>query len=49
MPAKDPPWQGMQYLRNLLCGHARPTLLDNDRYPDIRWTSVRAVIALRPG
>jgi hypothetical protein len=42
MSAKDPPWQGMQYLRNMLSGHAKLTSLDNDR-----WTSVREVIATR--
>lgn len=50
MPAKDevfPPWQGMQYLRNMLSGHAKLTSLDNARYPGIRWTSVREVIAAR--
>lgn len=50
MPAKDevfPPWQGMQYLRNMLSGDAKLTSLDNDRYPGIRWTPVREVIAAR--
>lgn len=47
MPAKDevfPPWQGMQYLRNMLSGKAKLQPLDNDRYPNIRWTSVQEVI-----
>ncbi len=50
MPAKDevfPPWQGMQYLRNMLSGEAKLTTLDNDRYPAIRWTTVQEVIASR--
>jgi uncharacterized protein YbjT (DUF2867 family) len=50
MPAKDevfPPWQGMQYLRNMLSGEAKLTMLDNDRYPAIRWTTVQEVIASR--
>ena len=50
MPARDevfPPWQGMQYLRNMLSGNAKLTALDNDRYPDIRWTPVREVISAR--
>lgn len=50
MPAQDevfPPWQGMQYLRNMLSGKAKLTSLDNARYPDIQWTSVREVIAAR--
>jgi uncharacterized protein YbjT (DUF2867 family) len=49
MPAKEevfPPWQGMQYLRNMLSGQAKLTSLDNDRYPAIRWTTVKEVIAL---
>jgi nucleoside-diphosphate-sugar epimerase len=47
-PAKDevfPPWQGMQYLHNMLSGQAKlPEPLDNARYPDIRWTQVREVL-----
>ncbi len=47
MPAKDevfPPWQGMQYLRDMLSGKAKLASLDNGRYPDIRWTTVQQVI-----
>ncbi|MBC6988855.1 NmrA family NAD(P)-binding protein [Hymenobacter sp. BT491] len=48
IPAKDevfPPWQGMQYLHNMLSGQAKLTEpLDNARYPEIRWTSVRDVL-----
>ncbi len=35
-----PPWQGMQYLRDMLSGQAKLTGLDNARYP-MPWTSVR--------
>lgn len=42
-----PPWQGMQYLRNMFSGRGKLEPLDNDRYPDIRWTSVRDVLAAR--
>ncbi|WP_254245022.1 aromatic alcohol reductase [Hymenobacter sp. BRD67] len=42
-----PPWQGMQYLHNMFTGLPRLTPLDNARYPDIRWTSVREVLAAR--
>jgi nucleoside-diphosphate-sugar epimerase len=42
-----PPWQGMQYLHNMFTGLPKLTPLDNDRYPDIRWTSVREVLAAR--
>ncbi|MBG8555987.1 NmrA family NAD(P)-binding protein [Hymenobacter guriensis] len=49
LPAKDevfPPWQGMQYLHNMLSGQAKlPEPLDNARYPDIRYTQVRDVLA----
>ncbi len=50
MPAKNevfPPWQGMQYLRNMLSGRAKLDPLDNDRYPEIRFTTVREVIEKR--
>jgi nucleoside-diphosphate-sugar epimerase len=49
LPAADevfPPWQGMQYLHNMLSGAAKlREPLDNDRYPGIRWTVVREVLA----
>ncbi|MGY3089998.1 nucleoside-diphosphate-sugar epimerase [Hymenobacter sp. UYAg731] len=50
MPASDdvfPPWQGMQYLHNMFTGQPKLTPLDNSRYPEIRWTPVRAVLATR--
>ncbi|WP_310396949.1 NmrA family NAD(P)-binding protein [Hymenobacter sp.] len=50
MPTSDdvfPPWQGMQYLHNMFTGLPKLTPLDNARYPDIRWTSVRQVLATR--
>lgn len=40
-----PPWQGMQYLRDMLDGRAKLHPLDNDRYADIRWTPAREVLA----
>ena len=40
-----PPWQGMQYMRNMVSGRGKLHGLDNDRYPDIRWTSVETVLA----
>lgn len=42
-----PPWQGMQYMRNMLEGRAKLQPLDNDRYPDMRWTKARDVLAGR--
>jgi len=51
VPAKDevfPPWQGMQYLHNMLSGQAKlPEPLDNARYPDIRWTTVQELLAVK--
>jgi len=40
-----PAWQGMQYMRNMFDGRAKLEPLDNDRYPDIRWTTVRDVLS----
>ncbi len=36
-----PPWQGMDYMRDMFSGQARLSPLDNDRYHDVRWTSLR--------
>ncbi|MEJ7687676.1 MAG: NmrA family NAD(P)-binding protein [Luteimonas sp.] len=38
--AAFPPWQGMRYMRDMFSGRGKLDPLDNDRYPDIRWTSV---------
>lgn len=40
-----PAWQGMQYLHNMFEGVAPSAPIDNARYPDIRWTPVREVLA----
>ncbi|MEW6663598.1 MAG: NmrA family NAD(P)-binding protein [Thermodesulfobacteriota bacterium] len=40
-----PPWQGMQYLHNMFSGLAKLEPLDNDRYPGMRWRTVRDVFA----
>jgi len=48
MPTTDelyPPWQGMQYLHNMLSGLATHASLDNGRYPLTRWTTARDVLA----
>jgi len=42
-----PAWQGMQYLRNMFDGRAKLAPLNNDRYPDIEWTTVRDVLSGR--
>jgi hypothetical protein len=39
--------QGMQYMRNMFDGRAKLEPLDNDRYPGIRWTTVRDVLSAR--
>jgi hypothetical protein len=42
-----PVWQGMQYMRNMFDGRAKLEPLDNDRYPSMRWTTVRDVLSAR--
>ena len=43
--AAFPPWQGMQYMRDMFSGRGKLEPLDNDRYPGQRWTSVRKQLA----
>lgn len=45
--AAFPPWQGMQYMRDQFSGRVKLTTLDNDRYPDLGWTSVRDQLSRR--
>jgi nucleoside-diphosphate-sugar epimerase len=40
-----PAWQGMQYMRNMIDGRAKLEPLDNERYPDIKWTSAKELLA----
>jgi hypothetical protein len=40
-----PAWQGLQYLHNMFSGEAPSAPIDNARYPDLRWTSVREVLS----
>ncbi len=42
-----PPWQGMQYLHNMFGGLGALQPLDNGRYPELRWTTARDVLASR--
>jgi hypothetical protein len=42
-----PPWQGMQYMHNMFSGRAKLEPLDNERYPGMRWKTVRDVLAAR--
>ncbi len=44
-----PPWQGMQYMRDMFSGRGRLEPLDNDRYPGLRWTSVRSLLQTSAG
>ena len=49
-PAEEesfPAWQGMQYMHNMFDGRAKLAPLDNDRYPDLRWTTAREVLSTR--
>jgi uncharacterized protein YbjT (DUF2867 family) len=39
-----PAWQGMQYMRDMVEGHAQMTHTDNARYADLRWTSVAEIV-----
>ena len=42
-PQRDvtfPPWQGMQYMRDMFSGAGKLHPLDNHRYPDLRWTRI---------
>ena len=42
-----PPWQGMQYLLNMFTGLPKLTPLNNARYPHVRWTPIREVLATK--
>jgi uncharacterized protein YbjT (DUF2867 family) len=42
-----PPWQGMQYLHNMLTGLPKFEVLDNERYP-VRWTTVEEILSVVP-
>lgn len=39
-----PAWQGMQYMRNMIDRRARLDSLNNNRYPSIRWTTIKDVL-----
>jgi nucleoside-diphosphate-sugar epimerase len=39
-----PPWQGMQYMRNMIDERAKLPKLDNNRYPTIKWTSTEDIL-----
>lgn len=39
-----PAWQGMQYMHNMIDERSKIDKHDNDRYPEIRWTTVKDVL-----
>ena len=39
-----PAWQGMQYMRNMIDERATLNSVDNNRYPGIKWTTVRDLL-----
>ena len=41
-----PAWQGMQYMRNMIDERAKLNQVDNERYPDMHWTTVRDVLSM---
>ncbi len=42
-----PPWQGMQYMRNMIDERAKLSKVENNRYPNIKWTSVKDILESR--
>ncbi len=40
-----PAWQGMQYIHNMIDERSRVDRLDNNRYPEIKWTSVKDILS----
>ncbi len=42
-----PPFQGLQYVHNMLSGRAKLENINNDRYPDLTWTRVSDLLAIR--
>jgi uncharacterized protein YbjT (DUF2867 family) len=46
-PAKNelyPAWQGMQYMRNMIDDRSNLVTIDNNRYPNMRWTTVKDML-----
>lgn len=40
-----PAWQGMQYTVNMFSGEGKLSPLDNNRYPELKWTKVEEVLS----
>jgi uncharacterized protein YbjT (DUF2867 family) len=41
-----PRWQGLQYTHNMFGGRGKLEAVSNERYPDLQWTTVRALLAV---
>lgn len=39
-----PAWQGMQYMHNMIDERSKMNVLDNNRYPEIQWKTVKDVL-----
>jgi NmrA-like family len=39
-----PAWQGMQYMHNMMEGKVKFANINNNRYPDIKWTSIKDLL-----
>jgi hypothetical protein len=39
-----PAWQGMQYMHNMIDERSKIDVLDNDRYPEIKWTTAKDLL-----
>ncbi|HQW02992.1 MAG TPA: NmrA family NAD(P)-binding protein [Saprospiraceae bacterium] len=47
-PGKDelyPAWQGMQYMSNMIDDRSKLDRIDNERYPGMKWTKTRELLA----
>jgi nucleoside-diphosphate-sugar epimerase len=40
-----PAWQGMQYMRDMLDERGKIDAYDNNRYPEMKWTSVKEMLS----
>jgi nucleoside-diphosphate-sugar epimerase len=40
-----PAWQGMQYMRDMLDERGKIDMYDNERYPNMKWTSVKEMLS----
>jgi hypothetical protein len=39
-----PIWQGMQYMRDMMEGRVKIDSYDNNRYPNMAWTSIKDLL-----